>query len=76
MWSESHLSSSLATQSEIYKPWLTKNFFRPVKMTCDQASTGYLQLALCKSDSLQCLQLVIMMIKVHYNNPSSGSCHR
>ena len=62
--------------SKTYKPWLTKNFFEPVKMTCDQASTGYLQLALGKTDFLQCLQLVIMMIKVHYNNPSRGSCHR
>ena len=62
--------------SKIYKPWLTKNFFGPVKMTCDQASTGYLQLALGKTDFLQCLQLVITMIKVHYNNPSRGSCHR
>lgn len=62
--------------SKIYKPWLTKHFFGPVKMTCDEASTGYLQLALGKTDFLQCLQLVIMMIKVHYNNPSRGSCHR
>lgn len=62
--------------SKIYKPWLTKNFFGPVKMTCDQASTGYLQLTLGKTDFLQCLQLVIIMIKVDYNNRSRGSCHR
>ena len=76
MWTESHLSSSLARQSEIYKPWLIKKFFGPVKMTFDQASTGYLQLAVCKTDLLQCLQLVIIMIKVHYNNPFRGSCHK